>query len=400
MPKASTTHQIPTVSARQLLDRIGGAADSERTVVIDLRTPKEFAEDHVPGAINLPLFRNDERALIGTLYRRESPESAFQAGREVVAERIGELFASIAEAVGWDVPEVDLPASVLEMTRVGIAGLESHLVGAPVVDLPERSAVFHCWRGGLRSMSVVALLRLCGLDRAVCIEGGYQGYRRTVLEELEAYAGPETFVIRGFTGTGKTLVLRAIEELRPGWTLDLEGLAGHRSSILGMVGLEPVSQKRFESGLAARLRELTRRFPGGPLIVEGESRKIGDRVQPTSVWEALVGGTNILLEASPKRRVQVLIEDYMAVESSRAELRSQLPFLEKRLGPVAWKGRLVAMLDAGSIEELVEVLLELYYDPLYRHSEKSKDYALEVQMEDPRAAAAEIVAWIEARSAR
>jgi len=395
MPNAPSIHLIPTVSARLLLDRIGPAADGERTTIIDLRTPTEFAEDHLPGAISLPLFRNDERALIGTLYRRESPEVAFRTGREVVAERIGALFAAIADVADWDVPDVDLPARVLEMTRDGIAGLEENLIGAPVEQLPERTVVFHCWRGGLRSMSVVALLRVCGFDRAFCLEGGYRGYRGTVLADLEAYVAPPTYVIRGYTGTGKTLVLRAIEALRPGLTLDLERLAGHRSSILGMVGLEPVSQKRFESGLAARLREIAPLYPTGPLVVEGESRKIGDRVQPARIWEALVGGENLLLEASMERRIQVLIEDYMEVESSRAELRGQLPFLEKRMGPVAWKGRLVAMLDAGATEELVRVLLELYYDPLYQHSEKTKAYVHTVHMADPHVAAAEIVAWIE-----
>jgi tRNA 2-selenouridine synthase len=329
MSDASTTHLIPTVTPEQLSVRIGPAADGERTVLIDLRTPKEYAEDHVPGALNIPLFRNDERALIGTLYKRESPAQAFAKGREVVVGRIRALFDEIASAVGWDVPDVDLAARVLELTESGIGGLEENLTEAPALDLPERVAIFHCWRGGLRSKSVVALLRLCGFDRAFCIENGYQGYRRRVLDELAAYEAPKTYVIRGFTGTGKTLVLRALEELRPGWTLDLEGLAGHRSSILGMVGLEPVTQKTFETNLAARLRELP---PGGPLVVEGESRKIGDRIQPASIWHALQAGTNIELTATKRRRVEVLMEDYLAADSSLAELREKLPFIENRLG--------------------------------------------------------------------
>lgn len=392
MSDAPPTHLIPTITARQLLARIGPAADGQGTVVIDLRTPKEFAEDHIPGAVNIPLFRNDERALIGTLYKKESPEEAFAKGREVVAGRIAELFDELGEEIGWDVPDVDLTARVLEMTETGIGGLEENLTEAPVAELPERVAIFHCWRGGLRSKSVVALLRLCGLERAFCIEKGYQGYRRAVLDELEAYRAPKTYVIRGFTGTGKTLVLREVERLRPGWTLDLEGCAGHRSSILGMVGLKPVSQKTFESALAARLRELP---PGGPLVVEGESRKIGDRIQPASIWEALQTGTNIQLTATVERRIEVLMDDYLACETSAAELREKLPFIEKRLGPVAWKGRLVAMLDAGATRELTEVLLETYYDPLYTHTEKDKSFELTLEMTDPKKAARQIVEWIE-----
>jgi len=392
MSDASTTHLIPTATPRQLLDRIGPVADGQRTVVIDLRTPKEFAEDHVPGALNIPLFRNDERALIGTLYKRESPEEAFAKGREVVAERIVQLFGEIAETVGWDVPDVDLASRVLAMTESGIGGLEENLTEAPVAELPERTAIFHCWRGGLRSKSVVALLRLCGLERAFCIENGYQGYRRAVLDELEAFTAPKTYVIRGFTGTGKTLVLRELEKLRPGWTLDLEGLAGHRSSILGMVGLQPVTQKTFESALASRLREIPK---DGPMVVEGESRKIGDRIQPASIWQALQAGTNIHLTATKARRIEVLMEDYLACRSSTAELREKLPFIEKRLGPVAWKGRLVSMLDTGATKELTEVLLDAYYDPLYSHSEKNKSYELALNMTDPKKAAIEIADWIE-----
>ena len=105
----------------------------------------------------------------------------------------------------------------------------------------------------MRSKSVVAFLQELGLSRALALEGGYRSYRAVVRAELAAWRPPASFVLRGLTGVGKTLVLRELEELRPLWTIDLEGLAGHRSSILGMVGLRPVSQKRFESRLAARL---------------------------------------------------------------------------------------------------------------------------------------------------
>jgi len=367
-------------------------------VVIDLRTPKEFAEDHLPGALNLPLFKNEERALVGTLYKRDSPERAFSAGRELVAERIEALFRDIAEAVGWDLPGVDLPARVLEMTSAGIAGLEGGLEEAPVAALPDSDepvAVFHCWRGGLRSRSVVALLVALGFERGLCLTGGYRSYRARVTEELEAWQAPPMAVVRGFTGTGKTLVLKAIERLRPGWTVDLEACAGHRSSILGMVGLAPVSQKRFESRLAERLRRVGRDRPGGHLVVEGESRKIGDRIQPKPLWDALQGGRNVKLVASVERRVDVLLEDYLATEGSRDELRQQLPFIEKRLGPVQWDGRLTGLLDRGEDRELVRQLLEHYYDPLYAHSERDQEYELEVQMRDPHEAAERIVAWLE-----
>lgn len=363
--------------------------------VIDLRSPGEFAEDHLPGARNVPLFDDVERALVGTLYKRRSPDAAFDAAREITARKIEELVRAIGAIAGWQPPREDLVRRLLERTAGGVAALEGELGVRALEALPAEPVVLHCWRGGLRSRSVVSFLRELGLDRAVGLVGGYKAYRRLVLEELEAWRGPQAFCLRGLTGVGKTLVLRALEELRPGWTVDLEGLAAHRSSILGMVGLRPVPQKRFESRLAARLRAGF----AGPVVYEGESRRVGDAILPLRVWESLCGATNLLLSAPLERRVEVLIEDYLAHESSRDELRRQLPFIEKRLGPRRFDGALVALLDAGRDAELVECLLERYYDPLYTHSEKGKDYAFEVDTSDPEAAARAIAAWVEERPA-
>ena len=130
-------------------------------------------------------------------------------------------------------------------------------------------------------------------------------------------------------------------------------------------------------------------------MVEGESRKVGDIVLPESVWTALTNGTAIELSASVETRVRVLIEDYLARPANRDEIRGQLPFIEERLGPRKWKGVLVDLLDRGEEDELVALLLEHYYDPLYRHSEKRHDYAVTIDANDSRAAAAEVVRWIE-----
>ncbi|MFT4709081.1 MAG: tRNA 2-selenouridine synthase, partial [Planctomycetota bacterium] len=388
-------------SPEQVLRCIGNGEGfgecSGQATIIDLRSPGEFEDDHLPGAVNLPLFNDVERALIGTLYKRESPDRAFDEGRELVVERIGELFKAIAKAGNWEMPEVDLQQRVREMTSAGIDVMTETLRPAVVSELPERPVLLHCWRGGMRSLSVVALLRLCGFDRAIGMVGGYKGYRKEVTEEISAWEAPPAFVIRGYTGVGKTLVLRALEELRPDWTIDLELMAGHRSSILGMVGLEPVTQKHFETRVAARLRRLSALAPSGPLVYEGESRKIGDRILPTSVWDSLQAGTNIQLHATMEKRIDVLIEDYLGKEENRAALAEQLPFIEQRLGPVKWRGALTGMLKAGSDRDLVKILLEDYYDPLYEHSEKGKTYIARVQMHTPEQAAEEIAALIEAK---
>ena len=360
--------------------------------LLDLRSPAEFAADHLPGAVNVPLFDDLERALIGTLYARSSPEAAFEEGRRVTLARITGFTREIAERCGWQMPEVDLAERVEALTRLGLHGLEREL--EPATELPRSdSTVAYCWRGGLRSRAVVAFLRGLGRGEVLGIDGGYRSFRRCVHARVEAWRAPPSFVLRGLTGVGKTLVLRALERRRPGWVLDLEALAGHRSSILGMVGLEPASQKLFESRLE---RRLARGFEGA-CVVEGESRKVGDVILPGGVWAAVDGGVALELTATPARRVRVLLEDYLAEEANREALARQLPFLEERLGK-RFHGELVGRLAGGREAELVELLLERYYDPLYRHSEGGRSYAARFDSTDPEAAAAEIERWIEART--
>jgi len=363
--------------------------------VIDLRSPSEFLDDHVPGAVNVPLFDDQERALVGLLYKQFSPDTAFQEGREVVERKVEGLVAALAAAADWVPRSADgtpsgdeLRARVRAMTERGIGHLDVELTSVPAEPLPERPVALHCWRGGLRSRSVLALVRALGLTRAVGVEGGYRGWRARVMQDLAAWPGvARVVVLRGLTGVGKTLVLREIERLRPGTTLDLEALAGHRSSLLGMVGLTPVSQKSFESALRERLAA---GFTGGLMVVEGESRKVGDVVIPARVWSAMESGANLWLAADIPRRVAVLIEDYLGRPAA-------LPVLERQLEAVA--GRLPARLDLvgmlrrGEVRELVELLLARYYDPLYGHSERGRGYAAELDASDPTAAAQRVLDW-------
>lgn len=368
--------------------------------VLDLRSPSEFADDHIPGAVNVPLFDDVQRAMVGTLYKQDSPEAAFREGRRVVLGRIRSLVAEIARSAGWTVTDDDLEQRVERMTSGGIARMSAELSTAHA-ELPHDPVVLHCWRGGLRSRSVIAFVRALGLTRAVGLEGGYKSWRRHVMERLDAWDAPPAFVLRGLTGVGKTLVLHEIEALRPGWTIDLEGLAAHRSSLLGMVGRQPVSQRAFESGLAHRIDG---GFPG-PVVFEGESRKVGDVVIPTRVWDVLRAGTDIELVAPTERRVQVLVDDYLAGETSRDELREKLPEVERRMKQAVPAGTLVELLDSDRVPELVELLLSHYYDPLYRHSERrhqeqGRGYRATIDTSDPGRAAQEVVDWIEAELSR
>lgn len=375
--------ELPFVSAAELWAR-------PHLRVIDLRAPAEFADDHAPGAVNVPLFENETRAFVGMLYHREGPEAAFREGRAAVRARARDLILGIADAVGETIDTDGLEERVLGMTDGGIERLDGELV--PVAtggDVAGNTVVFSCARGGLRSRSVVALVRSLGLERAVGLEGGYKAYRNQVMSVLEHWEPPPIVVsLRGLTGVGKTLLLREIERRRPGWTMDLEGLAGHRSSLLGMVGLEPASQRGFESGLAMRARA---GFPDGVMMLEGESRKVGDVVIPRTIWRALTSAMNVRVVAGLARRVRVLSDDYLAEKSARPRLRRQLDAVGARM---AGAPDLAGMLDRGETDELVALLLERYYDPLYRRSEKGKQYAFEVEAESIDEAAEAVIAWV------
>src|SRR5262245_36213359 len=261
---SGSSFRVPMAEAAAVLDR-------RPRLLVDLRSPGEFAEDHLPGAVNVPLFDDLERALIGTLYARASPAAAFAEGRARTLERIGVFTRALAELAGWDLPAVDLEQRVADLTAGGMEELERALVPAPAPAGGD-PVLAYCWRGGLRSRAVIAFLRGLGRVEVLGLEGGYRAYRRCVRARIQAWRPPPSFVLRGLTGVGKTLVLRALAERRPEWVLDLEALAGHRSSILGMVGLQPASQKLFESRLVTRL---ARGF-GAVCVVEGESRKVGD----------------------------------------------------------------------------------------------------------------------------
>ncbi len=374
---------VPVVSAERLL--------TLNARVIDLRSPSEFAEDHVPGAHNVPLFDDTSRALVGWHYKQVSPESAFAEGRAIVAETIETLVRSVARVAGWDIKDEDFTARVHAMTANGIDGLAADLETFEATELPAKPVILHCWRGGLRSRSVVSFFRALGCE-VFGLDGGYKSYRRRVIEGIASWEAPPAVVLRGLTGVGKTLVLRELERQRPGWTFDLELQAGHRSSLLGMVGLEPCTQKTFESRMYARI---CAGFPG-PAVFEGESRKVGDALIPTHVWEVLTSGTNIELVAPVERRVEVLMEDYLATDANREPLRAQIAIVEARMQT---KRPLLELFDAGRDADVTRELLEHYYDPLYRHGEERYPYSHQVDTTDPAQAAREIGEWIDSQLA-
>ena len=377
---------VPMLTVDQVLN-------CPEAVVVDLRSPQEYSQDHLRGAVNVPLFGDLQRSMVGFLFNQISPDAALEKGQQYALARVRSLAQEVGNLSDWQPPAEDFEARVLDLCAAGVERMETRLAPEPWPSPGERPVVLHCWRGGLRSRSVVAFLSSLGLDRAVGLTGGYKAYRQYVLTSLERLHLPKPYVLHGLTGVGKTLVLREIERLRPGWTVDLEALAGHRSSLLGMVGMEPCSQKTFDS----RLFEALARGFEGPLVVEGESRKVGDVVLPEKLWQSMGDGHALWLEASMEVRERVLIEDYLGGQGQREPLRRQLESLARFLPKeVPW----LELFDQHREGELVRGLLERHYDPLYRHGFGEGNCEASFDTEDVGSAAQKIIAWIEAQEPR
>lgn len=347
---------------------------------VDLRSPSEYSKDRVLGAINLPLFDDEQRAIVGTLYHRESPDAAYTRGLALVEERLPQLLEYLAgEPVAVDRWRPQFEALAAKLRE----GQEVVTLEPTTLEGNNKAIGLYCWRGGMRSRSMAALLQRLGIP-TVLLQGGYKSYRALVLDRLQAISevlaarGHELLVLRGPTGVGKTAILAGLEARAPGSTLCLESLAEHRSSILGAVGREPVSQPSFESRLLARLDELA----PGPLFIEGESRKVGDVILPEGLFTAMDEGAHIQLKAQEATRVHNLMEDYLVSPHALEEIAARLPFLEKRLGP-SWTGRLGEWLAEGRAAEVTAVLLERYYDPLYAHSDERRTWTASFEVERP-----------------
>lgn len=308
-------------------------------LLVDVRTPAEFAEATIPGAVNVPLFSNEERARVGTVYKQQGKNAARQLGVELVSPRIPELIGQVRAAMGGRKPPV----------------------------------IVFCWRGGMRSRALTTFLDLAGIPARQLI-GGHKRFRAHVRHFLEEGCWGRLLVLRGLTGVGKTRqLLRLREEGYP--VLDLEGLANHRGSAFGGLGLaEQPSQKMFE----ARLWEALRQVPvDGYVLAEGESKHIGRLVLPPRVFASLQEETSIWLNADLDYRVRVILDDYPAREELRQAFVRPLCALKARLGGRTVE-RLLELLEAGRWQELVRELMLLYYDPLYNHTKPQRRIEVDI----------------------
>ena len=297
--------------------------------VIDVRSPSEYALDHVPGAVNCPVLDDEQRARVGTIYTQVSPFEARKVGAALtarnIARHIEERFASRDR--DW-------------------------------------RALVYCWRGGQRSGAMAHILRQIGWQVAT-LQGGYRSYRREVLAQLEVLPLRFRFtVVCGPTGSAKSLLLLALEHAGA-QVLDLEALARHRGSVLGDLPGEPQpGQRRFESLIWERLRhfDAARR-----VFVESESRKIGALQVPTALLQTLRGGECVVLEAPIEERVRYLKREYRHFLEDVALLKTKLAVLTEFYGRETI-GRWMALADARDWDALVPDLLRNHYDPAYRRS--------------------------------
>lgn len=293
--------------------------------VIDVRSPAEFAEDHVPGAINLPVLSNEQRAQVGTMYVQDSPFKARKLGAALVA-------------------------------RNAAHHLETELADREGAWRP----LLYCWRGGQRSGSFASILSQIGW-RAEVLEGGYQSYRRAVVSALYDTPLPHRFVLLdGNTGTAKTDLLHRVAGLGA-QILDLEGLAHHRGSVLGPRPEGQPAQKGFESALVAAISGLD---PARPVLVEAESSKVGNLSLPPQIWATMRAAPRISLTASLDDRAIYLVSAYADLISDLDQLLPLLSLLAPFVGHervALWKG----MASSGAHVALARDLMERHYDLRY-----------------------------------
>ncbi|MBX3485746.1 tRNA 2-selenouridine(34) synthase MnmH [Phenylobacterium sp.] len=306
-------------------------------MLIDVRSPGEFAEDHAPGAVNLPVLSDAERAEVGTIYVQDSRFRARRIGAAYVARNIARH-------------------------------LETALKDRPGGFRP----LVYCWRGGMRSNAMATILSQVGWPTAV-LSGGYRTYRRHVTARLYDGALSLRFILLdGHTGSGKTEMLGKLAA-RGFQALDLEGLAAHRGSLFGaLAGRAQPSQKLFESRLLAALDGFD---AAQPVVAEAESSKIGERMIPPALWAQLAHAPRIELIAAPAARARYLVGAYRDIVEDRAALDAALARLPVRVGGerlATWR----RLADAGDFAGLAEAVMALHYDPAYDRSRKKHDRPL------------------------
>jgi tRNA 2-selenouridine synthase len=293
--------------------------------IIDVRSPSEFAEDHVPGAINLPVLSDVQRAEVGTIYKQVSPFMARKLGAALIAQNA------------------------------------AHHLQTYFADFDGRyRPLLYCWRGGQRSESLAIILKQIGW-RVQLVDGGYKSYRRHVVAALyDTPVQSPVILLDGPTGTAKTDILKrlAVSGMQ---IIDLEGLANHRGSLFGHWDMPQPSQKAFESRLAKALLALD---PAKPVIIEAESNRVGDCRIPPQLWSAMTTAPRIRLNAPIAARAEYLTRAYHDLIADTDRMQDIL----NRLRPYHAAKTIEEWQDlavTGQYTALAQDLMEAHYDPRY-----------------------------------
>ncbi len=291
-------------------------------LMLDVRSPGEFHKGHIPNTVNLPLFSNDERAEVGTIYKQVNPEEALIRGLEVVGPKMGEL--------------------VRQAKRI----------------CPTRKVIVHCWRGGKRSFSLAWLLGIAGFD-VLILKGGYKAYRNFIHKEFEERK-LNMLVLGGKTGCGKTEILKEIEK-HGEQLIDLEGLAHHKGSAFGSIGEEDQpTVEQFENNLYEVFRKVN---ADQRVWVENESKSIGRVYIPEGFWKQFKAAPLINIELPFERRLDFLVESYGACNYE--ELAQAFQKIKKRLGGQHLKAAIEA-LSNNDLKTAAGIALK-YYDKSYQY---------------------------------
>jgi tRNA 2-selenouridine synthase len=334
------------------------ALDREDLLFVDVRSPGEHAESSIPGSINIPLFSDSEHHQLGTIYHLYGENEARSLALEFVSPKLPQLVKKITEASKGLIP------------------------------------LLYCKRGGMRSLSLYQVLSMSGV-KVLRLKNGYRGYRKLVSENLKNYRlDNKLIILHGLTGVGKTALLLMLEQ-RGYPVIDLEGLARHRGSVFGSVGLGlQRSQKDFDALLLQKLDALSTE----PLVfIEGEGRRIGNIYLPHFLSEAMSDGYKVLLTASLEKRVKRILATYNPKALATQELEAleqAICSLKNRLGRQR-TDQLLELLKSGDLRTVVEILCHDYYDRLYSDSRpETASFDLEIEAEDLEQAVNDIIKHI------
>ncbi len=292
--------------------------------LVDVRSPSEFAKGHVAGAFNIPLFGDDERAIVGTLYKQKGKHDAIEKGLEIVGPKM-----------------LALAKRAKEISKDGKLGV-------------------YCWRGGMRSNRMAWLFEQLGLQCTV-LEGGYKAYRNAALHAFNDLQN--LIVVAGQTGSGKTEILHALRNTGE-QILDLEGLAEHKGSAFGGIDMDPQpTSQQFQNDLHAELLKLN---PEKRIWIERESMTIGKVYLPQPLWDSMNQSVTISIDIPIELRVKRLVKDYG--NASKKALESSIRKLQQNLGGQTMKAAL-ELLEEGKLAKVAELLLS-YYDKGYLFNRK------------------------------